>query len=174
MRYGDNFRSSRERYPKLASIWAYRLQRHLDLWPTDHRSVNFSSMRRLRLEASSVLPGSIDRNSPEPAPQRGSASEDQDWRWSPSPSTFRSWMPMATIRWMRRSPACGASRTIVSNGTRSNFHRSPLTDMPFYGLGRRSRFATGEALYTAWDFKRLLDLSAVDIVQPDLTMYGGL
>jgi D-galactarolactone cycloisomerase len=34
--------------------------------------------------------------------------------------------------------------------------------------------ATGEALYTAWDFKRLLDLSAVDIVQPDLTMYGGL
>jgi hypothetical protein len=79
---GDNFRSSRERYPKLASIWAYRLQRHLDLWPTDHRSVNFSSMRRLRLEASSVLPGSIDWNSPEPAPQRGSASEDQDWRWS--------------------------------------------------------------------------------------------
>jgi D-galactarolactone cycloisomerase len=41
----------------------------------------------------------------------------------------------------------------------------PLAPMPI---------ATGEALYTAWDFKRLLDLSAVDIVQPDLTMCGGL
>ena len=34
--------------------------------------------------------------------------------------------------------------------------------------------AAGEALYTAWDFKRLLDLCAVDIVQPDLSMCGGL
>ena len=47
-------------------------------------------------------------------------------------------MPMATIQWMRRSTACGASRTIVSNGSRSHFRRSPLTDTPFCGLGRRS------------------------------------
>jgi D-galactarolactone cycloisomerase len=39
---------------------------------------------------------------------------------------------------------------------------------------RRIPIATGEALYTAWDFKRLLDLCAVDIVQPDLSMCGGL
>jgi D-galactarolactone cycloisomerase len=34
--------------------------------------------------------------------------------------------------------------------------------------------ATGEALYTAWDFKRLLDQRAVDVVQPDLSMCGGI
>lgn len=34
--------------------------------------------------------------------------------------------------------------------------------------------AAGEALYTAWDFKRLLDARAVDIVQPDLSLCGGL
>src|SRR5579863_2321567 len=35
-----------------------------------HRSVSFSSMRRLRLNASSVLPGSIGWNSPKPAATR--------------------------------------------------------------------------------------------------------
>ena len=33
--------------------------------------------------------------------------------------------------------------------------------------------ATGEALYTAQDFKTLLDRRAVDVVQPDLTLCGG-
>ncbi len=34
--------------------------------------------------------------------------------------------------------------------------------------------ATGEALYTAFDFKRLLDDRSVDVVQPDLSLCGGL
>jgi D-galactarolactone cycloisomerase len=34
--------------------------------------------------------------------------------------------------------------------------------------------ATGEALYTAFDFKRLLDDGSVDVVQPDLSLCGGL
>ena len=34
--------------------------------------------------------------------------------------------------------------------------------------------ATGEALYTAFDFKRLLDLGGADIVQPDLSLCGGI
>jgi D-galactarolactone cycloisomerase len=34
--------------------------------------------------------------------------------------------------------------------------------------------ATGEALYTAWDFKRLLELRGADVVQPDLTLCGGI
>lgn len=33
--------------------------------------------------------------------------------------------------------------------------------------------ATGEALYTAFDFKRLVDRRAVDVVQPDLSLCGG-
>ena len=33
--------------------------------------------------------------------------------------------------------------------------------------------ATGEALYTAWDFKRLLERRAADVLQPDLTLCGG-
>ena len=33
--------------------------------------------------------------------------------------------------------------------------------------------ATGEALYTAFGFKRLIDRRAVDIVQPDLSLCGG-
>ncbi|MSO54182.1 MAG: mandelate racemase/muconate lactonizing enzyme family protein [Rhodospirillales bacterium] len=36
------------------------------------------------------------------------------------------------------------------------------------------RIATGEALYTAHDLKRLIDGRGVDFVQPDLTMCGGL
>ena len=34
--------------------------------------------------------------------------------------------------------------------------------------------ATGEALYTVWDFDRLIEARAVDVVQPDLTLCGGL
>ncbi|QCI66342.1 mandelate racemase/muconate lactonizing enzyme family protein [Phreatobacter stygius] len=33
--------------------------------------------------------------------------------------------------------------------------------------------ATGEALYTAFDFKRLIDRRAVDVIQPDLSLCGG-
>jgi D-galactarolactone cycloisomerase len=32
--------------------------------------------------------------------------------------------------------------------------------------------ATGEAVYTSWDFKRLLDQRAIDVVQPNLSMCG--
>jgi D-galactarolactone cycloisomerase len=34
--------------------------------------------------------------------------------------------------------------------------------------------ATGEALYTVWDFARLIEARAVHVVQPDLTLCGGL
>ncbi|MBP2058496.1 galactonate dehydratase [Lactobacillus colini] len=34
--------------------------------------------------------------------------------------------------------------------------------------------ATGERLYTRWEFKRLFDQGAVDIVQPDISLCGGL
>lgn len=34
--------------------------------------------------------------------------------------------------------------------------------------------AFGERLYTRWDFKRLFELGAVDIVQPDLSHAGGI
>lgn len=33
--------------------------------------------------------------------------------------------------------------------------------------------ATGEALYTAYDFRRLLERRAVDVIQPDLSLCGG-
>ena len=33
--------------------------------------------------------------------------------------------------------------------------------------------AAGEALYTGYEFKRLLDCRAVDVLQPDLTLCGG-
>lgn len=34
--------------------------------------------------------------------------------------------------------------------------------------------ATGERMYTRWDYKRLFDQKAVDIVQPDLSHAGGI
>ena len=34
--------------------------------------------------------------------------------------------------------------------------------------------ATGERLYSRWDFKRLLELHCIDIVQPDLSHAGGI
>jgi len=34
--------------------------------------------------------------------------------------------------------------------------------------------ATGERLYSRWDFKRLLDEGVVDIIQPDLSHAGGI
>jgi D-galactarolactone cycloisomerase len=62
---------------------------------------------------------------------------------------------------------------------RIEWYEEPLPPLAFDGYAvlrplATIPIATGEALYTAWDFKRLLDPSAVDIVQPDLTMCGGL
>ena len=59
------------------------------------------------------------------------------------------------------------------------WYEEPLAPQDFEGYRRlRERanipVATGEALYTAFDFKRLLDLGGTDIVQPDLTLCGGL
>ena len=34
--------------------------------------------------------------------------------------------------------------------------------------------ATGERMYTRWDYKRLFDQKVVDIVQPDLSHAGGI
>ena len=73
--------------------------------------------------------------------------------------------------------ALESMRRIADYGIES--YEEPLPPLNFDGYAAlRARapipIATGEALYTAWDFKRLLDLCAVDIVQPDLSMCGGL
>lgn len=54
----------------------------------------------------------------------------------------------------------------------------PLAPQDFAGYEALHRWspvpiATGEALYTAFDFKRLIDRRAVDVVQPDLSLCGG-
>lgn len=54
----------------------------------------------------------------------------------------------------------------------------PLSPQDFQGLERLSRIstipiATGEALYTVFDFKRLTDAGAADVLQPDLSLCGG-
>lgn len=54
----------------------------------------------------------------------------------------------------------------------------PLAPQDFAGYELLQRWspvpiATGEALYTAFDFKRLIDRRAVDVVQPDLSLCGG-
>lgn len=54
----------------------------------------------------------------------------------------------------------------------------PLAPQDFAGYELLQRaspvpIATGEALYTAFDFKRLIDRRAVDVVQPDLSLCGG-
>ena len=59
-----------------------------------------------------------------------------------------------------------------------HFYEEPLAPTDFEGyaaLARRAPMpvATGEALYTAHDFKRLIDLRGADVVQPDLTLCGG-
>lgn len=60
-----------------------------------------------------------------------------------------------------------------------HWYEEPLPPQDFAGyaaLRARSAIpiATGEALYTAWDFKRLLDLQGADVVQPDISLCGGL
>ena len=59
------------------------------------------------------------------------------------------------------------------------FYEEPLTPTDFGGystLHSRSPIpiATGEALYTPHEFKRLMDINGADVWQPDLTLCGGL
>ena len=59
-----------------------------------------------------------------------------------------------------------------------HFYEEPLppTDVDGYAFLRRRApmpIAAGEALYTAWDFKRLVDCGGADVLQPDLTLCGG-
>lgn len=54
----------------------------------------------------------------------------------------------------------------------------PLSPLDFEGLellhgASALPLATGEALYTVFDFKRLTDLRAADVLQPDLSLCGG-
>jgi len=54
----------------------------------------------------------------------------------------------------------------------------PLAPQDYAGYEQLQRWspipiATGEALYTAYDFKRLVDRRAVDVLQPDLSLCGG-
>jgi D-galactarolactone cycloisomerase len=54
----------------------------------------------------------------------------------------------------------------------------PLGPLEVEGFARLRRespipIATGEALYTVFDFKRLTDAGGVDVLQPDLTLCGG-
>jgi len=60
-----------------------------------------------------------------------------------------------------------------------HFYEEPLPPTDFAGFtALRARapmpVATGEALYTAWDFKRLIDERCADVLQPDLTICGGI
>jgi D-galactarolactone cycloisomerase len=60
-----------------------------------------------------------------------------------------------------------------------HFYEEPLPPHDFTGYGQlRARapipIATGEALYTAVEFKRLIDVGGADVLQPDLTLCGGL
>ena len=60
-----------------------------------------------------------------------------------------------------------------------HFYEEPLPPTDFNGyaaLRLRSPIpiATGEALYTSHEFKRLMDMSGADVWQPDLTLCGGL
>lgn len=41
------------------------------------------------------------------------------------------------------------------------------------GEGRKVPIATGEQIFTTWDYERLLKLHAVDILQPDILLSGG-
>ena len=41
------------------------------------------------------------------------------------------------------------------------------------GIGRDVPIATGEQIFTSWDYDRLLKLHVVDILQPDILLAGG-
>jgi D-galactarolactone cycloisomerase len=60
-----------------------------------------------------------------------------------------------------------------------HFYEAPLPPQDFRGyeaLCARAPIAvaTGEALYTVWDFARLIEARALHVAQPDLTLCGGL
>lgn len=60
-----------------------------------------------------------------------------------------------------------------------HFYEEPLAPTDFDGYSRLAGLAsipiaTGEALYTAHDFKRLVDGRGADLLQPDITLCGGL
>ena len=60
-----------------------------------------------------------------------------------------------------------------------HFYEEPLPPTDFDGyaeLRRRAPMAVaaGEALYTAWDFKRLIECRGADVLQPDITLCGGI
>jgi galactonate dehydratase len=46
--------------------------------------------------------------------------------------------------------------------------------LPFLQQHAKMPIATGERMFTRWDFKRLFELKAVDIIQPDLSHAGGI
>ncbi len=59
-----------------------------------------------------------------------------------------------------------------------HWYEEPLAPQDWAGyrsLGSRApvRLATGEALYTVFDFRRLIDGRLASVVQPDLTLCGG-
>jgi D-galactarolactone cycloisomerase len=59
------------------------------------------------------------------------------------------------------------------------FYEEPLPPTDFTGYTElRAKapiaIAVGEAHYTAWDFKRLIDERCADVLQPDMTLCGGL
>lgn len=59
-----------------------------------------------------------------------------------------------------------------------HFYEEPLPPQDFAGYRRLAArapipVATGEALFTMFDFHRLLEGGGVDLVQPDLTLCGG-
>ena len=49
-----------------------------------------------------------------------------------------------------------------------------MEDFKEIALSCNIPIATGERLYTKWDFKRLFDVGGVDIIQPDLSHAGGI
>lgn len=60
-----------------------------------------------------------------------------------------------------------------------HYYEEPLAPQDYEGyrrLGQRASVAVaaGEAHYTAFDFKRLIETGGVDVLQPDITLCGGL
>ena len=60
-----------------------------------------------------------------------------------------------------------------------HYYEEPLAPQDYEGyrrLGQRASVAVaaGEAHYTVFDFKRLIETGGVDVLQPDITLCGGL
>ena len=82
-----------------------------------------------------------------------------------STAAFISPWPNSSPNFLSRS-ACCLSKSLCSPRTPKAWCRSvKLISTPI---------ALGERLYSRWDFKPLLELGAVDIIQPDLSHAGGL